>query len=100
MKAKPPAQDITSEIRQWIEENPLRQHRISFGLTLSVAACLLDVSTGTIQQWEAGTRQPRIPHLERIGRMIAAHDPATGNKIGTHWNRWQSRKPTQKGKQT
>ena len=51
----------------------IKYYRKKSGLTQKAFATLLNMATGTIQQYELGKRQPRLETLEKISEVLNIH---------------------------
>lgn len=78
-----------AEIRNWIEENPLRAHRKGQGMTIADAAVKIGVSSMTIQFWENGSMKPGDDNMGRIAEFMGI----TAGEAATAWNNWNLSRP-------
>ena len=74
-------------MQEWFDVNPLREWRKRWKISRRVAAKLLNVSHGTVQNWECGLGQPQPEHFARLN-----YDGALVN-WPARWKTWLEKKP-------
>lgn len=74
-------------MRDWIEFNPLRIWRQEKGVSMRMAASMMDKNLHTIQSWEHGIAWPSDSSMEDI--IEVTKDDNMAHK----WIQWHSRKP-------
>lgn len=74
-------------LESWRDEGPMRQFRRRSGLSFRNIAAYLDVSTLTVQLWEAGTTTPLPQNLRKL-RVLLQDENVEGR-----WREWQMDRP-------
>lgn len=75
------------ELRELVEENPLRQWRTAYGVTYAEICVLLRVTATTVQKWEVGSVMPSDTQWGKLARLMDDSD------IESKWRQWSARLP-------
>lgn len=85
----------SSELKEWVEKNPLRVWRKLSGYTIMEVAVMLDVSAITVTSWERGLTLPNNRNWVKLAEMMVGvsdwdhrHDETTAE-----WMRWHDSRP-------
>jgi putative transcriptional regulator len=70
---------VTIKPAQKFAANDIKRVRVKLGLTQSNFACVMSVSTKTVEAWEAGTNIPNGPACRLLSMMDA--DPELPSKF-------------------
>lgn len=70
-----------SNIKEWIEQNPLRQWRKENELSITIAASVLGVNKNTIVSWEHGAATPS--QWDKLKEVL-------GEDIQQRWEEWRN----------
>ena len=80
--------DMKSQIKEWIEQNPLRVWRKRNGLALHHVSSQLGVGLFTIQTWENGNSIPNSQNMAAIIEMT------NNENISAEWKEWYLNAPS------
>lgn len=76
---------MKEQLRQWKNENPIKQYRKQEGLSQPDVAALLGVAIYSVQRWEDGSVNPSGENLIKLNMLISGFDGK--------WNEWKNNKP-------
>ena len=79
---------LRDSMKVWISMNPLRLWRHEHQITRRVAAHLLGVHPGTVQNWEDGMGQPQEHHFARLNQVSL-----TIENWPARWEAWRQQQP-------
>ena len=80
--------DLVDRYRAAVMDCPLRVWRIEHGVSLTMAARMLKVTTTTLTKWEHGGT-PNTEHMGRIARLLEV----TLMEACDKWAQWESTLP-------
>lgn len=81
--------NLTNEVAEWVNKNPLKKFRADYSLPVTATAAILGVNALTVRQWEEGGHKPNEKNMETIALLFRI----TLEQAQGMWERWYSARP-------